>query len=69
MRHAYEKLDSLYKYVVWDIDVKISALIGNEEPDEMESKKMADRFSTEVSKKLDDAIDELASELNLKVKA
>jgi hypothetical protein len=65
---AYERLDSLYEYVVHDIDVKISDIILMDELDVKKSKEIAERFSVEVSKKLDDAIDDLASELNLKVK-
>jgi len=66
--HAYERLDSLYNYVVHDIDVKISDIIAGDELDTKKSRGMAERFSVEVSKKIDDAIDDLASELNLKVK-
>lgn len=66
---AYERLDSLYNYVVHDIDVKISDIIGQDGLDVKTSREMADRFSVEVSKKLDDALDDLASELNLKVRA
>ena len=66
---AYERLDSLYHYVVHDIDVKISDIIRTEELDIKKSREMAERFSVEVSKKLDDAIDDLASELKLKVNA
>jgi hypothetical protein len=66
---AYERLDSLYNYVVQDIDVKISNLISTDNIDFNKSSEIAERFSIEVSKKLDDAIDDLASELNLKVKA
>jgi hypothetical protein len=65
---AYKRLDSLYEYVVHDIDVKISDIIRTDEVDVKKSKEIAERFSVEVSKKLDDAIDDLASELNLKVK-
>jgi hypothetical protein len=32
------------------------------------SREIAERFSVEVSKRLDDAMDDLASELNLKLK-
>ena len=66
---AYERLDSLYNYVVHDIDVKLSDLIRAEELTSKKSSEIAERFSVEVSKKLDDAIDDLASELHLKVKA
>ena len=66
---AYERLDSLYHYVVHDIDVKISDITRTEELDIKKSREMAERFSVEVSKKLDDAIDDLASELKLKVNA
>lgn len=65
---AYERLDSLYEYVVHDIDVKISDIIRADALDVKKSKEIAERFSVEVSKKLDDAIDDLASELDLKVK-
>jgi len=66
---AYERLDSLYKYVVHDIDLKISGIIRSDKLDVRRSEEMAERFSDEVSKKLDDAMDELASELALKIKA
>jgi hypothetical protein len=64
----YERLDSLYEYVVHDIDVRISDVIRADKLDVEKSGEIAERFSVEVSKKLDDAIDDLASELNLKVK-
>lgn len=67
--HAYKRLDSLYNYVVHDIDVKMSDIIRTDELDSEKSREIAERFSVEVSKKLDDAIDDLASELNLKVNA
>ena len=67
--HAYERLDSLYKYVVLDLDVRITDVIRADKLDIEKSRAIAERFSVEVSKKLDDAIDALASELNLKVKA
>lgn len=67
--HAYERLNSLYDYIVGDIDQKVSQMIREVEPDSKESGDMADRFSKEVSRKLDDAINDLASELKLKVKA
>jgi hypothetical protein len=66
---AYERLDSLYKYVVHDLDVKITNVIRDGGMDIEESSTLAQRFSVEVSKELDDAIDDLASELNLKVQA
>lgn len=66
---AYEKLDSLYNYVVHDLDVSISEVIRTDKPDVEKSREIAERFSVEVSKKLDDAMDDLASELDLKVKA
>lgn len=65
---AYEKLDSLYGYIVGDIDVRITALIRRKRLESKESGEIAERFSNEVSKKLDDALDDLASELHLKVK-
>lgn len=66
---AYAKLDTLYDYIVSDIDIRITSLISRKEIDAKESGKIAQRFSKEVSQKLDDAIDDLASELHLKVKA
>jgi hypothetical protein len=66
---AYEHLDSLYKYVVHDLDAQISDIIRAKMIDVKKSEDIAERFSVEVSRKLDDAIDDLASELNLKVKA
>ena len=48
--------------------MKISDIIGRDELDVKQSREIAERFRVEVSKKLDEAIDDLASELNLKVK-
>jgi len=67
--NAYEKLDSLYDYIVSDLDVEINQIIRTDKPEVEKSLEIAERFSVEVSKKLDDAMDDLASELNLKVKA
>jgi hypothetical protein len=66
---AYERLNALYEYVVHDLDMQISEIIRAETLDAAKSGEIAERFTVEVSKKLDDAIDDLASELNLKVKA
>jgi hypothetical protein len=68
---AYEELQSLYDYIVRDIDRKISDIIKREELDAksvQESSDLGPRFSLEVSQRIDDAIDRLASELGLKVK-
>lgn len=65
---AYKRLDSLYNYVVGDVDMQISSITRMEQPDVEKSLELGKRFTDEVSKKLDDAIDDLASELNLKVK-
>jgi hypothetical protein len=56
-------------WIVGDIDMKVSQMIRTDELDIEASAEMSDRFSMEVSKKLDDAKNDLASELNLKVKA
>jgi F0F1-type ATP synthase membrane subunit b/b' len=66
---AYNRLNSLYEYIVGELDVQISDLISSKELDVKKSKEIADTFSKEVSKRLDHEIDDLASELNLKVKA
>jgi hypothetical protein len=66
---AYRNLNSLYDYVVHDIDHKVSSLIADDKFDIQACRQMADRFSTEVSNKLDDALNELASELQLKVRS
>jgi hypothetical protein len=65
---AYDRLDALYDYVVHDLDVRISEVVRTGKPDVEKSREIAERFSVEVSKKLDDAMDDLASELNLKLK-
>ena len=64
---AYDRLNALYDYIVGDIDVKISAIIGEEKLDSISCNAMASRFSSEVTNALDDALNELASQLNLKV--
>jgi hypothetical protein len=66
---AYERLDALYNYIVGDIDIKITSLMSRESIDAKESGVIAERFSREVTQKLDDAIDDLASELRLKARA
>ena len=66
--NAFEKLNKLYGYVVYEIDQEISDLIKMEELDVERAIEIAQRFSEEVSKRLDDAIDDLASELNLKIR-
>ena len=66
---AYKELDSLYKYVTKDIDIKVNAIIRAKEPDVIKSETLSKRFHYEVSKRLDEVLDGLASELNLKVKA
>jgi RNAse (barnase) inhibitor barstar len=63
---AYQKLDTLYNYIVGDIDIKITSLMNKDSIDARESGLIAERFSVEVTQKLDDAIDDLASELHLK---
>jgi hypothetical protein len=65
---AYEKLNSLYDYIVGDVDLKLSALMNKKEIDAGISSALADRFSNEVSRRLDDELNDLASELHLKVK-
>ncbi len=66
---AFQQLNSLYHYVVHDLDLKISELISKNNPDAQECRRLADRFSNEVSTRLDDALNDLASELSLKVGA
>ena len=66
--HAYAELNSLYEYVVHDIDVKISNIIHADNLDIKKSEEIAERFTSEVSTRLDEALDDLASEVNLKVK-
>lgn len=67
---AFQKLNSLYDYVVHDLDLKITALVSENKPDiRAECRELADRFSNEVSTRLDEALNDLASELRLKVKA
>lgn len=66
---AFKDLDALYDYVVHDLDLKISDLMAQDGPQiQEEFRKMADRFSREVSAKLDQALDDLAAELHLKAK-
>jgi hypothetical protein len=62
---AFKNLDSLYRYVVHDLDQKVSNLVSGDTIDQTGCKKLANRFSDEVSAKLDDALFELASELRL----
>jgi len=62
---AFKNLDLLYRYVVHDLDRKVSNLVSGDMIDQVGCKQLADRFSDEVSAKLDDALFELASELRL----
>ncbi len=62
---AFERLNELYGYVVHDVDLKVSDLAGGPELDRAACSKLAQRFSAEVSRRLDDALFELASELRL----
>jgi hypothetical protein len=64
--HAYKNLNSLYEYIVYDIDDAVSEIIREVKLDVKKSEDMSVRFSNEVSKKLDDAIYDLASELHMK---
>jgi hypothetical protein len=68
---AYEELRSFYRYIVEDIDRKISNIIKSGDLDAKsvkESTELGTRFSAEVSQMIDDVIDHLASDLGLKVK-
>jgi RNAse (barnase) inhibitor barstar len=67
--NAFQNLNSLYDYVVHDLDLKISNLVSADKPHVQGCHEMANRFSEEVSKKLDEALNDLASELHLKVGA
>ena len=62
---AFERLNELYGYVVYDVDLKVSDLTGRSELDRAACGEVAQRFSAEVSGRLDDAIFDLASELRL----
>ncbi len=66
---AFRRLDALYDYVVRDLDVAITAAIrdGGVAGDHLDP--LAHRFSEEVTQRLDAALDDLASEVKLKVKA
>lgn len=62
---AFVDLNLLYEYVVHDLDQKVSNLANSGRMDSKVCTELADRFSKEVSKKLDDALYQLAGELNL----
>lgn len=65
---AFQRLDALYDYVVRDLDVAVTAAIrGGVAGDLLDP--LTHRFSGEVTQRLDAALDDLASELKLKVKA
>lgn len=63
---AYVSLEALYQYIVRDLDLKVRALASAEPPDANLAYAIAERFSKEVSAKLDEALDALATELKLK---
>ena len=62
---AFQNLNGLYRYVVHDLDQKVSNLASGDTIDKIACQELAARFSDEVSAKLDDALFELASELRL----
>ncbi len=65
---AYKNLCLLYEYVVRDLDREVSNIIKMDKPDIDQALIFSHRFSTEVSQKLDDDIDLIADEMDLKVK-
>ena len=62
---VFQNLNSLYQYVVHDLDQKVSALGASGEIDARACANLGERFSREVSTKLDDALYQLARELKL----
>jgi hypothetical protein len=67
---AYRKLLDCYAYVAYDVDLQISALAKRNELDSNaieQATLLSQRFTEEVSNKIDEIIDDLASELHLKV--
>ena len=67
---AFQRLNVLYEYVIHDLDFKISNLIASDDPRlQNDWANMAHRFTKEVSSELDEALDHLAADLRLKVKA
>ena len=66
---AFQNLNGLYDYVVHDLDPKITDLISKDIVDVQGCHEIANRFSKEVSTKLDEALNDLASELHLKIRA
>jgi len=65
---AYRDLCLLYEYVVHDLDSKVSSIIEMDEPNVNKALILGGRFSTEVSQRLDDEIDSIADEMDLKAK-
>ena len=59
---AFQELNQLYAYIVYDIDMKVRKLADAGEPDVLRCKELSDRFSNEVSARLDDALLELAKQ-------
>ena len=64
---AYGRLDALYDYVVHDVDVVVTEAARSAVPNPAICQPLAHRFSAEVTQRLDDAMDQLASALHLKV--
>ena len=62
---AFQELNQLYAYIVYDIDMKVRKLADAGEPDVLRCKELSDRFSNEVSARLDDALLELAKQFRL----
>lgn len=64
---AYDRLVALYRYVVDDVDPAITDLVQTGALRTPESNMLANRFSGEVSDRLDEELDRLAAEVGLKV--
>jgi hypothetical protein len=64
---AYIEFEAFYKYITHDIDVQVSSLIAQKDGKNHTKKatELSERFSEEVSKRIDDMLKKVAGEFGL----
>jgi hypothetical protein len=70
--NTFTELQKMYHYIVDDIDVKVNTIAAKETMDDQvvkDASDLAERFSNEVSEKIDSVLDTLAYAMELKVKS
>ncbi len=64
---AYVEFEQFYQYITSDIDIKVSALIVQQDRTHISkiAAELSDRFSNEVSKQIDDMLKKVAEEFGI----